>query len=340
VSDPLLPVDEARPLLVTGATGFVGRHVLTRLAAQDEEPDVLALVRDPAQWHGYDWTRDLGNVELVRGAVAHTPSWSGELPALGGILHLAAVVRHSRRDLGDLYETNVEGTLHMVRLAAAHRCRLVMVSTSGTVGCFESPHERADEDAAYVEETVGRWPYYRSKIEAERRARALAQELDVELVFLRPPVLLGPGDHRLRSTSNVWKAIRRKLPFVVRGGIHFADVRDAAGAVVAALSHPAPRPVYHVEGTECSIEEFFGMVEEVSGVPGPRWLLPYRPAWLLARALERLHLLPDPVVVEMASRYWGARSLHAGADLGYKARDPRETLRDTVSWLRDHAPTA
>jgi len=321
------------PYLVTGATGFVGRHLLHTHAAEGAEPRLLALVRDPGKWSRQAWTADLEGVEVVEGSVTEPERFAPDLPGLGGIFHLAAVVRHSRRDPGDIYATNVEGTLHMVRLAAAHRCRLVVVSTSGTVGCFETPRERADEHAPYAEETVGSWPYYDSKIRLERRARALAEELGVDLVIVRPPVLLGPGDHRLRSTSNVLKAIRRKLPFMIRGGMHFADVRDAAQALLRAMTHPEARAVYHIEGTECTIEEFFGMIEEVSGVPRPPLVLPYRPAWLLARALERFHVLPDPVVVEMAARYWGARSLYASGDLGYKPRDPRETLRDTVEWL-------
>lgn len=325
----------ACPFLVTGATGFVGRHLLGELAASFPAREILALVRDPASWQSYDWTAALPDVRLVEGSVMGAPAWSRALPPLGGIFHLAAVVHHSRRGTEGLFETNVEGTLQMVRLAAEHRCRLVVLSTSGTVGCFDTPERRADEDAPFVEETVGGWPYYRSKIELERRAGALADELGVELVLIRPPILLGPGDHRLRSTRNVWKAIHRKLPFVIRGGIAFADVRDAAFAIARAMEHPEPHPVYHLEGTECGIREFFALVEEVSGVPAPPFLLPYRPAWWLARATERLGILPDPVVVEMASHYWGVTSLHAAADLGYKSRDPRETLRDTVEWLRE-----
>ena len=49
---------------------------------------------------------------------------------------------------------------------------------------------------------------------------------------------------------------------------------------------------------------------------------------------EPLRMLPDPVVVEMAARYWRIRSLYVANELGYKCRDPRETLRDTVDWLR------
>jgi nucleoside-diphosphate-sugar epimerase len=185
---------------------------------------------------------------------------------------------------------------------------------------------------------VGGWPYYAAKIEMEQRARALATRLGVELVFVRPPILLGPGDHRVRSTSTVNKVLKGRLPFVIRGGIAFADVRDAARALVRALDRPDPRPVYHLDGTECEITEFFAMLESVSGARAPQLLLPYRVAWFLARALERFHVVPDPVVIEMAAHWWGLRSLYSAEELDWKPRDPRETLRDTVLWLREHAP--
>ena len=233
----------------------------------------------------------------------------------------------------------VEGTLAVVRLAAEERCRLVVASTSGTVGCTRERGPRADEDAPFATSVVGGWPYYAAKIEMEQRARALATELGVELVFVRPPILLGPGDHRLRSTRNVWKFLHGKMPFLIRGGMAFADVRDAARALVRATDHPDPRPVYHLDGTECEVTEFFAMLEEISGVRATRLVLPFRAAWLVARALERFHLVPDPVVVEMAAHWWGLRSLHSAEDLDWKPRNPRETLRDTVEWLRCFGPS-
>ena len=323
-----------RPWLVTGASGFVGRHLL-EACVQRDGPRPLALVRDPEQWSREEWTGAL-DVDLVSGSVLDPSGWSEGLPRPGAICHLAAVVRHSRRDPGDrMHETNVEGTLSMVRLAAEHGCRLVVVSTSGTVGCFRDPEARADETAPFCEDEVSSWPYYASKIELERRARELADELDVELVLIRPPILLGPGDHRFRSTRNVLRFLEGRLPFLIRGGMHFADVRDAARALTHALEKSEVRPVYHLPGTECGIEEFFSMVSQVSGVPVPRFVLPFRSARWLAGAMAPLDVLPDPVVIEMAARYWGASSLFA-AELGYKSREPLETLRDTVEWLRAH----
>ncbi len=336
------------PFLVTGATGFLGRHLLTALHAASESYQAVALVRDGDIWNSYDWTRSLHQVETLRGSVTETASWTFDerLNGLSGIFHLAAVVRHSRVDTAELYRTNVDGTLNMVRLAADHNCRMIFVSTVGTVACFRSQDSKADENAPFCESEVSSWPYYHSKIQAERRAMQLADELGVQLVIIRPPALLGPGDHRFRSTSNILRFLQGKLPFLIRGGIHFADIRDAAKALLRAMIlTEVPQPVYHLTGTACSIEKFFKIVEEASGVRSPRWILPFRPAWLAAAVLHRLGILlsgspfqtlPDPVVIEMASRYWDANSLFAESQLGYASRDAHRTIADTVDWLRNN----
>jgi dihydroflavonol-4-reductase len=296
-----------------------------------------------------DWTGPLAGVAPLAGSVTEPEPWAGDpaLRDLRGIFHLAAVVRHSRREPGDMYRTNVEGTLAVVRVAAAHRCRMVMVSSTGTVACFGSPAESADEDAPWCEARVARWPYYHSKILAERRARALADQLGVELVIARPPVLLGPGDHRFRSTAHLLRYLRGRVPFVIRGGMHFADVRDVAAALVRIMERPAARPVYHLPGVVCGVADFFALAGAVAGLPAPRLVLPYPLAWALAAAAAAIgrvaggrlpSLVPDPVVIEMARHHWGAASRYAAEELGYRTRDGRETLTDTVAWLRAHHP--
>jgi hypothetical protein len=106
---------------------------------------------------------------------------------------------------------------------------------------------------------------------------------------------------------------------------------------------PEARQIYHLAGMNSSIEEFFGLVETVSGVRAPRLMLPYGLAHFIASADEwigvrlkgeALHYFLDPVVVEMASHYWGLTSLYAASDLGYESRDPLVTIGDTVAWLQ------
>ena len=328
------------PWLVTGASGFLGRHLLNEIHDACHSRRTIALVRGTEQWREMDWARRLSRVDTVTGSVTEPADWDRNpmLDGLAGIFHLAALVRHCRRDADEVYRINVHGTAAMVRLAAERRCRLVFVSTSGTVACFRDPAGSADEESAFCEEEVSGWPYYHSKIQAEREARRLAEELGVELVILRPPVLLGPGDHRFRSTNHVSRFLRGKLPFLIRGGMHFADVRDGARALVQAMTRSRPRPVYHLPGTSSSIEEFFALTAEIAGRRPPGVVLPYRTAGWLARLGAPLRILPDPVVIEMAAHYWGMRSRYAECELEYRSRPPGETLADTVTWLMLHHP--
>ena len=335
---------ERPAFLVTGGTGFLGRHVLGALRRLAPEARVVVLVRDRRAWEAQAWAEEVGPVEVVEGPLFPTDGWRGDprLAGVRGIFHLAAVVSHSQEGRDETFRTNVEGTAAMVRLAAQLGARLLFVSTSGVVSCSPRPGEGALEEGGFREGVVGRWPYYASKIRAEREACALAGELGAELVVVRPPVLLGPGDHRFRSTSNVLRVLQKRLPFILRGGMHFADVRDAADAMVRAMLLPAPRPVYHLVGTVTSLEGFFRLVAEAAGTAATWRVLPARLLRIAARVNERLgsplHVLPDPVLVEMAGHHWDHRSRFAEEELGYASREPRETLRDTVEWLREHHP--
>ena len=327
-------------ILVTGASGFLGRHVLDALAAQEPKQARVALARNPEALRAEPWLAP--DVEIVRGSLTEPGGWLADprLRRIAGIVHLAALVRHSRSDPEPMLRTNVEGTLAALRVAAERACRVVFVSTSGTVACFASEREIAYEDAPFCEPAVARWPYYLSKIRAEQRGRELAAELGVELVVVRPPILLGPGDHRLRSTAHVARLLDGELPFAIQGGISFLDVRDAARAIVRALLHPSPETVYHLPGASWRVPQFFRSVGELAGRPTPRLVLPGALARALAALLEpartrwpALQRLPDPVILEMGSRYWTIGSRCAERDLEHVPREPRATLRDTIDWL-------
>jgi len=333
-------------ILITGATGFLGRHLQEQWTERDRA-DVVALVRDPDAWQAYGWTDDISTAEIIEGALADVPSLI-ERDAFGDldvIYHLAGVVRHSRTHPQQQFRVNVDGTLEMVRLAAHTDARLVFVSTSGTVGCFPRSDMWADEHAPYCQETVANWPYYTSKIAAERQARQLADRRDVDLVVVRPPMLWGPRDHRFRSTGLLRSLLRETLPAVPNGKVDFADVRDVASLLVTLARVSRPRSVYHAPGTACRTDTLFEMVKEISDVDPPRTDVPTPLLWGLCEANRRwgdvLPLLPDvpdPVYIEMAAHFWESRSVYAHDELGYEARSPRQTLVDTFHWLRTVCP--
>jgi dihydroflavonol-4-reductase len=338
-------VTAPRPtFLVTGATGFLGRHVLEAIRADQSGARLIVLVRSEESWTSQPWTSALGPVDVLVGELLDTGSWEDDdrLAGLTGIFHLAAEVRHSRRGVDGMIRTNVGGVTSILRVAARYGARVVFASTSGTVGCSADPSYAPAESAPYCEEAVARWPYYASKITAEREATKVAAQLGVELVIMRPPVLLGPGDHRFRSTSNVLRLLRGKLPFLFAGSIHFVDIRDVAAAMVQAMLHPRPSTVYHLPGHVTSLDAFFREVAKAADlepswrtVPAPlvRWLSRFADAIGI-----RPHFLPDPVLMEMASRHWGLSSRISGSELGFDPRPSEVTIRDTVDWLRGAYP--
>jgi len=299
---------------------------------------IVALVRDLAAVKSGDLAY-LEGTTLLEGSPAG--GFAADDPALDdlrGIYHLAAEVRHSRVGPEAMTSFNVNATLEMVRLGARRHCRVVFVSTSGTIGCSRNPDSAPDESAPHCVETVSRWPYYMSKIRAEKEASALASELGVEFVIVRPPVLLGPGDHRLRSIGNLLRVLDGRLPFIWSGGINFVDIRDAADAMVRAMRIDSPQESYNLPGTPSSLDDFFRRVARLAGIRPGWFILPSGLVRHLAVLNDRIGrpfgILPDQVVIEMASHYWGISSRHAEADLDFHPRDPDATIADTIAWIR------
>jgi dihydroflavonol-4-reductase len=336
--------------LITGASGFLGRHLLRVLQQEGCLKNLVLLLRNKKAWFDWEWTQEFAELTIIEGQLEDWQSWIHDpsLDHLSGIFHLAALVKHSRADQDQLFASNVEGTAALVRAAAEKKARLVFVSTSGTVGCFKDPLIQADESFPYMEERVANWPYYASKIAAEKRARSLARELAVSLVILRPPMLLGPGDHRQRSTAQILRFLQGRLPVIVDGGIHYVDIRDVARAAYEAMRHPQPQEIYHLPGTAASLKDFFDDLALIAEVAPPRLRLPYAMAKTLAQLdqslgvlLGRAHglgFMPDPVVIEMASHHWGlteplcearsqfCSSTQAGHARGHASFPPRSRL--------------
>jgi nucleoside-diphosphate-sugar epimerase len=339
-------VSETTPsCLVTGATGFLGRHVIDAIRRHDPDSRIIALVRSASavSRSSLDY---LNGVDLIEGSLIDWELWhlDTRLERLSGIYHLAGEVKHSRANVDQMMHVNVDGTTGMVRLAASKGCRIVFVSSSGTVGCSDDPDYSPDESAPWCEDVARGWPYYLSKIRAEQASLALSNEIDADLVIMRPPVMLGPGDHRLRSTAHVIRVLEGRLPLILKGGMNFCDIRDIADAIVRAMKHPSPQLVYNLPGTASSLEDFFLRVANHAGIKKSWRAVPSR--LLLAGAKLNaflggpLSILPDPVVIEMGRHYWGLSSSHAESDLGYRSRNPDETLRDTIRWIRSSRPVS
>jgi len=322
-------------VLVTGATGFLGEHLCRALVEQGHTVRGLARTRSAI-------LADLG-VEHIRGDVLSGPELDLALTDSGSVsavFHLAGAVSRDPDDAQRMMRLHVDGTRRVLeRMAAAGVQRMVLASTSGTIGVSKQ-EEILDESAPYPEEIVAGWPYYASKIYQERLAFEHGARLGIEIIAVNPSLLLGPGDRRLSSTGDVRKFLKRQIPTIPDGGISFVDARDAAAATAAALERGRAGERYLLGGPNWTTKEFFARLGRVANVAPPRLKLP--PSWNKwgASLLEELYRWRgkeppvDRISVEMAEHYWWIDSSKAERELGFAARDPQLTLVDTVAYLR------
>jgi dihydroflavonol-4-reductase len=322
--------------LVTGATGFLGAHLVRALVARGLGPVRAMQSSAPPAW------LTASGVEVVRGSVTSPDDVARALQGVGRVYHLAGQVSMKPTDGHRMYQLHVDGTRILCRAAAERGVRrIVLSSTSGTIAVSRRADAGLDESSPPPIELIARWPYYASKLYQEEAARRACSD-KVELVMLNPSLLLGPGDDRLSSTRTVLQFLGREIAITPPGGLNFVDVRDVAEAFIAAMDRGTPGERYLLGGMNCTFSEYFGRLERITKVAGP--LLKGRGNLTLwaARAQAALYkqlgksVPVEPAAVEMASHYWYFESTKAARDLGFLAREASDTLHDTVRYLREN----
>ena len=326
-------------ILITGGTGFLGTHLIPLLRAQGHSLTLISRSKPPAAWlQGENAIRhvqaDLKDREAVREALKGTEA----------LYHLAGLVSFRNEDGRKMYELHVDCTRELLRdvRALGTRPRVILASTSGTIAVSKTERVGTEADD-YPIETVGGWPYYLSKIYEEKLALEFCKKEGIPLVVLNPSLLMGPGDDRLSSTWTVVKFLQRDIPAMPGGGMSFVDARDVAQAAVNALTQGE---LYgrHLMGVNMSMKEFFSRLERLSGVPAPRVKLNKDLNILGAYALERFAKWRgekptlDPQEVEVGEHWFWLDSAKAEAQLGFVARDPYETLHETVQYVMSKLP--
>jgi dihydroflavonol-4-reductase len=320
-------------VLVTGATGFLGRHLVDDLARSGYE--VVALVRSA------DSALPSGIVRAI-GDVLDEASVRAAAEGCAGAFHCAGKVSRKAEDAEELYRVHVQGTKAV--LASCKEAgvkRAIVASSSGTVAVSDDPDFIATEDDKTPIALLARWPYYRAKLFAEQHALAMS-EPDFEVLSVNPTLLLGPGDVNVSSTEDVRLFLEKKIPVVPPGGISFVDARDAAIAMRLAYEKGIPGRRYLIGACNVTLREFFARLARVSGVRAPFVPIPRAAetmrtgARLLDNVMTRFGMsLPvDPISFDMAQFYWYLDATRAESELGWRARDPIETLYDTVEDLR------
>jgi dihydroflavonol-4-reductase len=321
-------------VFLTGATGFIGGHVLDSLL--DAGYSVRALVRTPGR------LRSRPGVSEVVGDVTRSGQIVGAMSGCRLLIHCAALYSFSPSQRARMYATNAAGTagiLAAARLAGIERA--VVTSSSSTVGPARGGHPATEEDHADEHRASG---YHSSKIAAERAALAAR----VPAVLILPTAPVGTGDWKPTPTGTALLTfLRGRVLASVDGGMNIVAVRDVAEAHVAALSRGTPRQRYLVGGENLSFDQLWTRLAAVSGRRAPRRRMPHAAALIAGFVDEaRCRVVRDaqPVVplegVRMARHHMYIESRRAADDLGIASSSVDAALEDAVRWYRDHGYVA
>jgi dihydroflavonol-4-reductase len=319
-------------VFLTGATGFVGGHVLRALV--DGGYDVRALVRGPLPRFA-----DLDGAEPVPGDLERPGELVGALRGCRFVLHVAARYSFAPAERPALARVNVLGTAGLLEAARIAGVELAVVtSSSAAVGparaggppATEADWPPAEEDAS---------AYHRSKVDQERAA--LAAQMPVVRVLPTAPV--GPGDWKPTPTGQlVLDFLRGRM--VVRppaGGLNLVPVEDVARGHVLALERGRPGERYLLAGENLTLDAVWELLAPICRRPVPRLRIPYGAALALAVADEvRCRARPGarPAVplegVRMSRHLMHVDGSRALDELGFRPGAAAAALERAVAWYR------
>jgi dihydroflavonol-4-reductase len=327
---PATAAVEKGPVFLTGATGFLGSHVLDALVEAGYPVRVL-LRGMPERWP------ELDGITPVVGDLLQP----GELvPALRGcsyLMHVAALYSFAPRDRELVWRTNVDGCaglLEAARIAGVEKA--VVTSSSAAVGPAGEGQPATEADHPPVAHT---YDYHGSK--AEEEVVALAARLPVVLVLPTAPV--GPGDRGPTPTGRiVLDFLCGRMRATVRGGMNLVPVEDVARGHVLALERGWPGQRYLLGGEDLTFDEIWGLLARVSGRRAPRCHLPHALVMAMAH-LDELRCTSvggrPRVPVEgarMSRQLMYASSDRAARELGWWAGPAAPALERAVQWYRSN----
>lgn len=319
----------APPVALTGATGFVGSHLLDALRLAGVPRRVL--VRGAGRLGG----GRSGEEVVVAGSLEDDTALRALVRGAGTVLHVAGLVRAGRA--ADFERANVGGTARMLvaMAAAAPAARMVYVSSLAAAGPSATPSGRAPgEPPAPIS------AYGRSKLKGEEEVRGWGGGW----VIVRPPAIYGPRD---KDVMQFFKLAARGVVPLPAGErwVTVAHVADVVRAVLAACGRGAGQVFHLGEPSPRRLDELITTLARAGDLRTPRLVsvpgVLLRAAGLAGDVLQRLGArgvaMTSDKAGELLARHWTAATASSLAALGLTGFVPFERgARTTWAWYRQH----
>ncbi|MDK2980982.1 MAG: hypothetical protein PWQ55_1329 [Chloroflexota bacterium] len=231
-------------VLVTGGSGFIAVHIILRLlkqgyrvrttlrsfSRQDEVKSMLAK----------GGINDFANLEFIQADLMSDTNWKEAATGATFVIHVASPTPATRPKDGDeMVKIAVDGVLRVMKAAkAANVKRVVLTSASGAVISGHQSHPEIFTEEDWTDLTGNIDAYQRSKTMAERAAWEFARKKNMELAAINPVAVMGPvlGKDISHSNQIIRAMLTGNMPFLLKIGFDYVDVRDVADLHVLAMT--------------------------------------------------------------------------------------------------------
>src|SRR6266516_6890516 len=319
-------------VLITGATGLLGGHLIKELQQRNEQIRALVLPIENAN------SLLKQGVEVVRGDITDASTLASAVQDVDLIFHLAGMMG-VWRPLSDYRLVNVTGSENLYKAAQKARVSRFVHTSSHTVYGLGYGRFLTEKDALRPDPD----PYSITKAEGDRLIRRLMLNSGMETAILRPGTFFGPGD-RLHFGRIAQRIKNGKGVIIGRGdnALPFCYVTDVVqGFLLAAYHEKAPGNVYNISNDNpFTQQELFNAVADDVGGQRPTRHLPYVPLYYGSIIAERVaHLTHTrPMVTRLGVMMFGTDNKHsiekARSELGYEPKiDIREGIRLAAAWF-------
>jgi dihydroflavonol-4-reductase len=323
-----------RPVLVAGASGFVGSHTTRALVAQGRK--VRVLLRKTSRTDALTGLP----VEVHHGDVLEPRTLRAAMAGCRSVFYSVVDPRFWLTDVTPIWRNNVEGLVNAMDTAL--ECgieRFIFTSSMGTLGI--NPNGPVTEDIPF------NWrdrasPYILARLEAENRFLAYCREKGLPGVALCVANTYGPQDYQPTPHNGaLWDTARGKHRAALDAGAPTVDIRDVAQAALLAETRGRIGERYIIANEYIRNREFYALAAAQMGNPPPK-MIPLWLAWAIAWPTERILRLSgkkdflirtDAVFLSQVFREMDHGK--ATRELGWNPRPIRETIRDAVAWFAE-----
>ncbi len=337
------------PTLVTGGTGFVGRHLARKLVARGEKVRVLARQRNVGAGprarpdnRGNHGGLPLRDIDICQGDLADLSSLRQALKGCRFLYHVAADYRLWSLHPEELYRSNVEGTRNILQAAKeAGVEKIVYTSTVGTLGNPGDGTPGNEETPVSIKEMSGH--YKRSKFLAEKVVLDFIQQ-GLPIAIVNPSTPVGSWDVKPTPTGQmIVDFLKGKMFGYIETGLNLVDVEDVAEGHIQAMQKGRIGQKYILGNQNLPLLEIFRILSRITGRPAPRRRIPYPIAFSYA-ALSTLYAngfgkKPPRISLEavrLSRKYMYFDSSKAMRELTFQPGSVEVALEKAARWFQEN----